>query len=82
MKGRLDTLIEDHETGLEQLREVCREPMRVVDVFPALFKSKITDSNLIMATGETISHLNYLYYEGDMEVNVDTNGVRWYQNRS
>jgi glyoxylase-like metal-dependent hydrolase (beta-lactamase superfamily II) len=80
--GRLDTLIEEHETGLEQLRVICREPKRTVDVFPALFNSKITDSNLIMATGEAIAHLNYLCYEGDMEIDVDTNGIRWYQNRS
>jgi glyoxylase-like metal-dependent hydrolase (beta-lactamase superfamily II) len=79
--GRLDTLIEEHESGLEQLREICQEPKRALDVFPALFNSKITDSNLIMATGEAIAHLNYLCYEGDMEVDVDKDGVRWYQSR-
>jgi glyoxylase-like metal-dependent hydrolase (beta-lactamase superfamily II) len=82
VKGRLDTLIEDHETGLERLSRICREPRRVVDVFSALFNSKITDRNLIMAAGETLSHLNYLYYEGEVEVEVDQDGIRWYQSRS
>jgi hypothetical protein len=52
-----------------------------VDVFPALFKSKITDSNLIMATGEAVAHLNYLLYGGEVSINTDDNGNRWYRSR-
>lgn len=81
IKGRLDALIEEHQTGLDQLREFCREPKRVLDVFPTLFKSKISDGNLIMATGEAIAHLNYLLYEGEFNIDTDEQGVRWYQAR-
>lgn len=79
--GRLDELIEEHEVGLEKLRDLCREPKRAVDVFPALFKSTITDSNLLMATGEAIAHLNYLLYEGEVSIDTDKDGTRWYQTR-
>lgn len=79
--GRLDALIDEHEVGLAKLREICREPKRAVDVFPALFKSKISDGNLIMATGEAIAHLNYLWYEGELEVARVEDGVRWYRSR-
>jgi len=78
---RLDALIDEHETGLRKLRQLCRRPQRAVDVFPALFKSEITDSNLMMATGEAIAHLNYLLYEGEVSINTDEKGVRWYQTR-
>lgn len=81
VKTRLDALIKEHETGLDKLRKFCREPKRAVDVFPALFKSKITDNNLIMATGEAIAHLNYLWYEGELELAKFENGVRWYRSR-
>lgn len=81
VKARLDALIEEHETGLGKLREICKQPKRAVDVFPALFKSKITGHNLIMATGEAIAHLNYLWYEGELEVARVENGVRWYRTR-
>jgi hypothetical protein len=81
VKERLDALIEEHETGLEKLRERCREPKRAVDVFAALFKSKITDKNWMMATGEAIAHLNYLIYEGEMEFEKDSNGMIWYQSK-
>ena len=81
-KPRLDALIEEHETGLGKLKKICREPRRAVDVFPALFKSKISDSNLIMATGEAIAHLNYLLYQGEVGIDTDSDGVRWYRTRT
>jgi glyoxylase-like metal-dependent hydrolase (beta-lactamase superfamily II) len=81
VKTRLDELIEEHETGLEKLRQLCSKPQRAVDVFPVLFKSKITDDNLMMATGEAVAHLNYLLYEGEVSINTDKNGNRWYQIR-
>ncbi len=76
---RLRQLIAEHETGLEKLREICAEPRRALDVFPALFKSRINDRNLIMATGEAISHLNYLLEKGEMTRIRDADGVDWYQ---
>lgn len=79
VKARLDALIEEHESGLQKLISRCSEPRRAVDVFAALFKSKITDSNLIMATGEAIAHLNYLLYKGVLAVDEGDDGVRWYR---
>lgn len=76
---RLRELEEEHEAGLEKLRALCRQPRRARDVFPALFKSRITDRNLIMATGEAISHLNYLVENGEMISTPDEAGVRWYR---
>jgi hypothetical protein len=52
-----------------------------VDVFTALFKSRITESNLLMATGEAVAHLNYLLEQGEMEINTDKNGTIWYRTR-
>ncbi len=77
--GRLDELIKEHLDGCDALLELCAEPKRALDTFPALFKSKITDSNLIMATGEAVAHLNYLVFEGEIEYETDADGVRWYR---
>jgi glyoxylase-like metal-dependent hydrolase (beta-lactamase superfamily II) len=77
--ARLERLAEDHREGLEALRRLCHEPRRAVDVFPALFKSRITERNLIMATGEAISHLNFLVELGEMQVTRDSAGVNWYR---
>ncbi len=78
---RLDELIREHESGLEKLRKLCREPKRAVDVFSSLFKSTITDSNLIMATGEAIAHLHYLFYQDELDINTDKTGTNWYRTR-
>jgi hypothetical protein len=77
--GRSDALLAEHMTGLEKLFEECREPKRAIDVFPALFKAKISESNLGMATGESIAHLNYLLADGSITAELDSEGVRWYQ---
>lgn len=75
---RLQTLIDEHYLGLEELVTLCREPIRAVDAFPALFKARIDSNNLIMATGESIAHLNFLLGDGRIQVDVDGNGVKWY----
>jgi len=76
--SRLRDLTAEHEAGLAALRQLCREPRRAVDVFPALFKARISASNLIMATGEAVSHLNFLVELGEMQVSRDSDGVNWY----
>ena len=48
-------------------------------MFPTLFRSKIDRNNLIMATGESVSHLNYLLNDGRMEARRDADGVVWYR---
>lgn len=79
---RLDELIAEHEGGLHKLRRLCREPQRAVDVFPALFKSRINEKNLIMATGEAIAHLNYLEQAGEMNCMQGRDGIKRYRMRS
>jgi len=76
---RLDALIAEHQDGLQKLLELCGEPRRAIDVFPALFKARISESNLIMATGEATAHLNYLLADGSLAAELDADGVRWYQ---
>jgi glyoxylase-like metal-dependent hydrolase (beta-lactamase superfamily II) len=76
---RIRQLREEHETGLAKLLQLCREPRRAIDVFPALFKSRITERNLLMATGEAVSHLNYLLASGAVDLDVDSSGVHWYR---
>ena len=79
VKHRLDELTAEHEDGLAQLHELCREPQRAVDVFPVLFKGAVNDGNLIMAVSESIAHLNYLLEAGEVNVENDRDGGNWDQ---
>lgn len=76
---RLDALIAEHHAALDALIERLKTPQRAVDVFPALFKTEIKRGNLIMATGESIAHLNYLIGQGVVRSERDANQVDWYR---
>jgi glyoxylase-like metal-dependent hydrolase (beta-lactamase superfamily II) len=75
---RLDDLIEGHEAALARLLELCRTPKRAVDVFAALFLGPVTEATTIMATGESIAHLNCLMARGLVTRQRDADRVHWY----
>jgi len=79
LQPRLAALIAEHEAGLDKILELCREPRRAVDLFPALFRSAIGPGNLVMAAGEARAHLNYLEQQSALQVSIDADGLRWYQ---
>lgn len=76
---RLDQLEREHRDGLDAVEAYCREPRRAIDVFPALFGRDIRDSELMMATGESLSHLAWLVKRSKLEVETDGDGVDWYR---
>ena len=75
---RLTALIDWHEVALEKMYELCAEPKRAVDVFPALFKSEITDMSFFPATGEAIAHLHCALDRRIVTVEEDEHGVAWW----
>lgn len=78
-RKRLQDLINDHEAGLSRLLDMLAEPRRAVDVFPALFRARITGGNYLMATGESLAHLNCLIARGDVVKHRDASGIDIYQ---
>jgi glyoxylase-like metal-dependent hydrolase (beta-lactamase superfamily II) len=76
---RLQELIDDHEQNMDKLGELCREPKRATDCFPALFRSRITSGVYGMATGESLAHLSCLIARGRLAKGTDAHGVDWYE---
>ena len=76
---RLNNLIDGHEKKLERLLDLCKEPKRAIDVFSVLFKRTISDDVLLMATGESIAHLNCLLMRNLINSDKDENGVIYYK---
>ncbi|BCW90139.1 Hydroxyacylglutathione hydrolase [Alphaproteobacteria bacterium SO-S41] len=66
VKKRMQDLIDGHEEGMARLLALLDEPKRAVDVFPALFRARITPGVYIMATGESLAHLNCLIARGEV----------------
>ncbi len=79
LHARIDHLIGGHERGLARLRKLIAEPKRAVDVFPVLFRRKIDQWVLGMATGESLAHLNCLMTRGEATAQADEAGVIWYR---
>ena len=79
VKLRLQELIAGHETGMEKLVALCAEPKRAVECFPALFRSRITSGIHLMATGETLAHMNCLLARGGLTRSTDADGIDWYR---
>ncbi len=82
LHARIDHLIGGHERGLARLQKLIAEPKRAVDVFGVLFRRKIDQYVLGMATGESLAHLNCLLSRGLAMRTTDENGVDWYQARA
>jgi glyoxylase-like metal-dependent hydrolase (beta-lactamase superfamily II) len=79
LHARLDYLAAGHEKGLARLRALLAEPQRAVDVFGALFSRSTGDAHFLsLATGESLSHLNYLVARGEASVTTK-DGVAMYQ---
>jgi glyoxylase-like metal-dependent hydrolase (beta-lactamase superfamily II) len=76
---RLTALTDWHEVALEKLYDLCETPKRAVDVFPAIFKSEITDMSFFPATGESIAHLHCALDRRMLTVEEDEHGVAWWK---
>ncbi len=76
---RIDELLADHRHRLDALLEHLATPQRAVDTFPALYHRRISDDNLMFATGEALAHLNFLAAGGLIASEADAAGVCWYR---
>ena len=75
---RTEQLIQGHETSLQRLLDVLREPKNARDVFSLLFRRPVQREMLQMATGESVAHLNCLVRRGLVTRSMDDAGIAWY----
>lgn len=76
---RINFLIEHHNDHLLALEEACVTPKNAMELLPVLFKRELDDSNLHMALGECIAHLNYLLDDQKLSRGLNAQGVYLYQ---
>ena len=56
-----------HEERLNQILSVCHEPKSAFQILPTLFERELDAYQLFFAMGESIAHLNYLCWEGEVQ---------------
>jgi glyoxylase-like metal-dependent hydrolase (beta-lactamase superfamily II) len=78
LHARLEYLIEHHEDHLLALEEVCVKPKKAIELLPVLFKRELDSSQMTMAMGECVAHLNYLITLDRLERTIDGDGVYRY----
>ncbi len=76
---RITQVVEHHERMLEKVFLLCEEAPRATELVPKLFRRKLEGMNTILAFGEALAHLNYLYHEGKIQRSL-SEGVYHYQN--
>jgi glyoxylase-like metal-dependent hydrolase (beta-lactamase superfamily II) len=79
LHARLDQLIDGHERSLQRLRQELAAPKRAIDVFGLLFRRRVAGDLLVMATGESVAHLNCLLRRGLAMRERDAAAVAWYR---
>ena len=61
---RLVEIHQGHVRRLKMVSEECKELKSAVEVFPALFKRKLSGIDFILGVGEALAHLHYLEIKG------------------
>lgn len=72
---RLRFLIEHHNEHLLALEEACvDEQPTAFELLSVMFKRKLDSSQIGLAMGECVAHLNYLYLRGQLSREADAQG--------
>ena len=72
---RIEAIVNNHHEKLDRIYQYIDEPKSVTELFPILFDSKINQHTLVLAVGETMSHLNYLVAENRLKKSIDEKGL-------
>jgi len=74
--ARIAQLEAHHAERLAELQAACTvAPRTANDVLELLFRRKLDTSQIFFAMGESIAHLHYLHYDGQLARNVGADGV-------
>ena len=73
---RIKQIVDHHKSALKRIEEfINKSPKSAFDIFPVLFKRKINESEMVLALGEAVAHLNYLLNYGIIKKEVSDKGV-------
>ena len=79
LQSRLKYLISHHQDHLLALEEACADNKTAAELMPILFKRKLDSSQIQMAIGECVAHLNFLLQEKRLTRTIDHRGVYQYR---
>ncbi len=76
LNTRIKQLVNHHRSALKRIEDFINEkPKSAYDIFLPLFKRKINNSEMVLALGESVAHLNFLWYKNIIKKDVNKEGV-------
>lgn len=63
--GRIQAIKQSHDSRLNKVLEICREPKSLADISRDLF-GKVESYHVLLALEETGAHVEYLYQRGEL----------------
>jgi len=76
--ARMHQLIDDHHAQLNRLRLAVDAPISPVEARAILFDRELNTIETLLATGETLAHLNYLMHRNEVAMQIGEDGVARY----
>ena len=63
---RMQQLIDDHHAQLNRIRNTVSQPTNASQLMKVLFPREFGPGDTLLATGETLAHINYLLHRGEI----------------
>ncbi|AKH69621.1 Zn-dependent hydrolase, glyoxylase [Spongiibacter sp. IMCC21906] len=79
VRPRLEYLIAHHEGHLAEIEKACKTEKCALDLLGVLFKRRLEVSQMTLAIGEAVAHLNFLVQEGRLQRRLDEQGIYRYR---
>ena len=75
----MQQLIDDHHAQLNRLRISLKENVQTIDQLrKVMFDRKLSSIDVVLATGETQAHMNYLLHRKEVHKELDSRGAAHY----
>ncbi len=80
LQARMQQLLNDHEAQLNRLRIALKDqPMTIDRLRKVMFNRELSSVDMVLATGETQAHMNYLLHRSEVIKQLDSNGAAVYR---
>jgi glyoxylase-like metal-dependent hydrolase (beta-lactamase superfamily II) len=76
---RADGLRRHHDERLAVALDACRRPVTAWDLVSVMFRRRLDDHQLFFAIGESLAHLHCLVTRGQVQRDIDGEGVHWFR---
>jgi glyoxylase-like metal-dependent hydrolase (beta-lactamase superfamily II) len=72
---RIQQLRDHHAERLQEVLDACVTPLSAHDIVPIMFKRALDAHQLTFALGEALAHCHYLWLEGKLTRQLDSDEV-------